>query len=65
MALQLAVQLFFDIQPEEGSIIRAEMSYLSFWVAGDERELWKISKTIKNRKKECLRLLRMINLTLP
>ena len=32
---------FFDIQPEEGSCIRAETSYPNFWVAGDEGELWK------------------------
>ena len=34
---------FFYIQPEEGPGIRAETSYpiASFWVAGDERELWK------------------------
>ena len=31
-----------DIQPEEGFSIRTETSYPSFWVAGDERELWKM-----------------------
>ena len=32
------------IQPEEGPSTRAETSYpiAGFWVAGDERELWKI-----------------------
>ena len=37
---------FFIIQPEESPSIRSETSYpiASFWVAGDERELWEKTK---------------------